>query len=83
LPVASAPQRPTLHLHAFRHYVSPHIFAKHFSASHGKHESAMLAASGVAGLLWDRLGASYTFYAGAAFCAVAIAGLALRPHDAV
>ena len=36
---------------------------------------AMLVASGIAGLLWDRLGASFTFYAGAAFCVVALAGL--------
>lgn len=36
---------------------------------------AMLAASVVAGLLWDRLGAAFTFYAGAAFCALALAGL--------
>jgi MFS family permease len=28
---------------------------------------AMLLASTLAGLLWDRLGASYTFYAGASF----------------
>ena len=37
---------------------------------------AMLAASVVAGLLWDRLGASFTFHAGAAFCVMALAGLA-------
>lgn len=36
---------------------------------------AMLVASVVAGLLWDRLGASFTFYAGAAFCGVALLGL--------
>lgn len=36
---------------------------------------AMLAASVVAGLLWDRLGASFTFYAGAVFCTVTIVGL--------
>jgi MFS family permease len=36
---------------------------------------AMLAASVLAGLLWDRLGASFTFYAGAAFCALAMFGL--------
>lgn len=36
---------------------------------------ALLVASGIAGLLWDRLGASFTFYAGAAFCCVALAGL--------
>ncbi|MDO9046347.1 MAG: MFS transporter [Methylobacter sp.] len=43
---------------------------------------AMLIASGVAGLLWDRLGASFTFYAGAAFCVVALAGLAWQPRRA-
>ena len=40
---------------------------------------AMLLASGVAGLLWDRFGASFTFYAGAAFCLVALWGLAWQP----
>ncbi len=39
---------------------------------------AMLIASVVAGLLWDRLGASFTFYAGAAFCAIALLGLTRR-----
>ena len=43
---------------------------------------AMLAASGVAGLLWDQLGASFTFYAGAVFCIVALAGLAWQPAPA-
>jgi len=38
---------------------------------------AMLAASLLAGVLWDRLGASYTFYAGAGFCAAALVVLAL------
>jgi MFS family permease len=33
---------------------------------------AMLAASGLAGLLWDKAGASATFYAGAAFAAIAL-----------
>ena len=33
---------------------------------------AMLAASVLAGLLWDRLGASVTFYAGAVFSALAV-----------
>lgn len=37
---------------------------------------AMLVASVVAGLLWDRLGASVTFHAGAVFCVMALAGLA-------
>lgn len=36
---------------------------------------AMLIASVVAGLLWDQWGASFTFYAGAAFCAIALLGL--------
>lgn len=44
---------------------------------------AMLVASGVAGLLWDQLGASFTFYAGAVFCIVALAGLAWQPRHAV
>lgn len=39
---------------------------------------AMLVASVVAGLLWDRLGASVTFHAGAGFCVLALAGLALQ-----
>lgn len=40
---------------------------------------AMLLASVLAGLLWDRLGASFTFYAGATFCVVALMGLAWQP----
>lgn len=40
---------------------------------------AILSASVVAGLLWDRLGASVTFYAGAVFCLIALVGLAWRP----
>jgi len=40
---------------------------------------AMLLASGVAGLLWDRYGASFTFYAGAVFCVIALAGLLAKP----
>lgn len=36
---------------------------------------AMLLASVFAGLLWDQAGAAYTFYAGAAFCVVALGGL--------
>ncbi len=39
---------------------------------------AMLIASAAAGLLWDRLGASFTFYAGAAFAALALIGLVLK-----
>jgi MFS family permease len=42
---------------------------------------AMLVASGIAGLLWDQFGAAFTFYAGAAFCAVALAGLAWHPSN--
>lgn len=40
---------------------------------------AMLIASGIAGLLWDKLGASFTFYAGAVFCIIALVGLAGQP----
>ncbi len=40
---------------------------------------AMLFASVMAGLLWDRLGASFTFYAGAIFCLAAAIVLAWRP----
>lgn len=43
---------------------------------------AMLVASGLAGLLWDRLGAAFTFYAGAMFCVIAAVGLAWRPAAA-
>lgn len=39
---------------------------------------AMLIASVVAGLLWDQLGASFTFYAGAVFSGVALLGLMKR-----
>ncbi|HYN62329.1 MAG TPA: MFS transporter [Rubrivivax sp.] len=40
---------------------------------------AMLVASVVAGLLWDRFGASSTFAAGAVFSTIALAGMAWRP----
>lgn len=40
---------------------------------------AMLIASVLAGFLWDQLGASFTFYAGAVFCGVAIIGMMLHP----
>ncbi len=40
---------------------------------------AMLVASGLAGFVWDRLGAATTFYTGAAFCLLALGGLALQP----
>ena len=42
---------------------------------------ALLAASVVAGLLWDRMGASFTFYAGAAFCVIALITLLRHPHE--
>jgi MFS family permease len=42
----------------------------------------MLVASVLAGLLWDRLGASFTFYASAIFCVLALAGVALKPRPA-
>jgi MFS family permease len=38
----------------------------------------MLVASALAGLLWDRLGASFTFYAGALFCLLALTVMAFR-----
>lgn len=44
---------------------------------------AMLAASVVAGLLWDLMGAAFTFDAGAAFSALALAGMLLRPRPSV
>jgi MFS family permease len=44
---------------------------------------AMLAASMLAGLLWERLGAPSTFYAGAAFSAAALVLLAAKPADTV
>jgi MFS family permease len=43
---------------------------------------AMLAASVFAGFLWDRLGASFTFYAGAMFCAIALVALVLLSASA-
>lgn len=39
---------------------------------------AVLVASALAGLLWDQLGASVTFYASAVFCELAIFGVAVR-----
>ena len=44
---------------------------------------AMLLASTVAGLLWDRLGASATFHAGAGFCVVALIALFRGPGSPV
>ena len=40
---------------------------------------ALLVASVLAGLLWDQFGASFTFYAGAVFCVIALLGLPRRP----
>ncbi len=42
---------------------------------------AMLAASVLAGALWDALGATFTFYAGAGFCVLTLAALALAPRS--
>ena len=42
---------------------------------------AMLLASVMAGFLWDRHGAPATFYAGAAFSALALVGLLLFPRN--
>ena len=36
---------------------------------------ALLCASVIAGLLWDQLGADFTFYAGAGFCVIALVAL--------
>ena len=44
--------------------------------------AAMLLASALAGLLWEALGARWTFVAGAAFALLALAVLWLRPADA-
>ncbi|ODT46699.1 MAG: MFS transporter [Nitrospira sp. SCN 59-13] len=40
---------------------------------------AMLIASVVAGFLWDRLGAAFTFYAGALFACIAVLGIVVSP----
>jgi len=44
---------------------------------------AMLVASALAGLLWDSLGASWTFIAGAAFSTLALAAILLRGRAGV
>ena len=41
---------------------------------------ALLVASGLAGLVWDQLGAAFTFYAGAIFCVLALIALAWQPR---
>ena len=43
---------------------------------------AMLIASAIAGLLWDRFGAASTFYTGAAFACFTLLGLLRRPDPA-
>ena len=40
---------------------------------------AMVVASGLAGLLWDQLGASFTYLAGGAFCMLALLTIAASP----
>jgi MFS family permease len=40
---------------------------------------ALLASSVVAGMLWDTRGSAFTFYAGAAFAALTLLGMALKP----
>jgi MFS family permease len=40
---------------------------------------ALLVASAIAGLLWDRTGAASTFYTGAGFCALALIALLRKP----
>ena len=44
---------------------------------------AMLLASVLAGLLWDKLGAAYTFFAGAIFAVLALLAIAMRPGNGV
>lgn len=50
-----------------------------FGVFHFVSGAALLAASVIAGALWSACGAEWTFYAGAAFTALALAGLLLRP----
>ena len=40
---------------------------------------AMLVASAIAGLLWDRFGAAATFYAGATLCILTLVALQFQP----
>ena len=40
---------------------------------------ALLASSVIAGVLWDTRGSAFTFYAGAAFAALTLLGMAVRP----
>jgi len=39
----------------------------------------MLLASGLAGLLWEQLGAAFTFLAGIVFCLAALGLILLQP----
>ena len=41
---------------------------------------AMLFASGLAGLLWEQLGAAFTFLAGIVFCLAALGLILLQPR---
>ena len=43
---------------------------------------ALLIASTVAGLLWDKFGPAFTFYAGAGFCVITLVGLVWQPSQA-
>ena len=43
---------------------------------------ALLIASTVAGLLWDKFGPAFTFYAGAGFCVITLVGLVWQPSHA-
>ena len=54
-----------------------HLRGTAFGVFHLVSGAALLAASVLAGALWSAFGARWTFYAGAAFTAVALAGLAL------
>jgi MFS family permease len=49
-----------------------------FGVFHLLSGAALLAASVLAGWLWSSFGAPFTFYAGAGFTAVALAGLLLK-----
>jgi len=43
---------------------------------------ALLIASSVAALLWDKFGSEFTFYAGAGFCVITLVGLVWQPTHA-
>lgn len=44
---------------------------------------AMLVASGLAGFLWEKFGASFTFWGGILFCALSLGALWCRPCPAI